>query len=552
MSQSEQLGMWWTPEGHLTLSPESLGKANRDRLSASTANSMNSCPARTAADKALPRQFDPFGPAPLGTNAHSVLEAMFNLPAEKRTREMARTITTQVADETIESAVVEAQEMRDHGFDVTNPFEGDEEHQRRTRLTLISEIWKRTIGLWHMEDPQKVNVFRNEWPINIPVKKGEKVKPENVLVEIAGTPFTGFIDRTELDDNGNMIVGDYKAGKVGKVYSPDEKGDQLRLYLAAVEKLTGKRPVGAKLLFTRHGVVRHVDTSESEMSGTFERFNKGWRRLRYSVDANEFEAKPSPLCPWCPVVASCPKGQRSRWSRPVAADGTIIKLDTLRRGGSDQSEDGVLQIVSPSLHTGGNPGRESHESGRRKEDTMSESKPWEKWINLPNGGREINPNSYAMTASASGVSHAFQIIDASEFPVTSPAMDSIAMLALSICDTVQNKVFGATDRQHGSHVRIRGFYFAFCDQRKPPIGSTSADEWRAWYNQAVNVVTRMTRSALSLAENEEGFDLDAAIATLVDHGTKNQPKAAPRGAVAKKAAAAKKAPAYPLWKIADA
>ena len=63
----------WSGNALTILDDELLAKIDRPYLSASTAKSMHSCPARLVADRSMPRGFDLFGAAELGSAAHTVL-----------------------------------------------------------------------------------------------------------------------------------------------------------------------------------------------------------------------------------------------------------------------------------------------------------------------------------------------------------------------------------------------------------------------------------------------------------------------------------------------
>ncbi len=173
----------WDSDRLVVTDPEQLRKVNRPRLSASTAKAIESCPARYVSDKTFPGVDNPFAATDLGTAAHAVLERLYTLPATGRSRLAAARATLELAEE----------------VDFAAHF-GDPSSAAVAKAQWIATVTEYYSGIWEIEDPTTVMVRRNEWPVN--------------QVEVAGVPFIGFIDRTDVvvDEDGVMgsVPVDYK------------------------------------------------------------------------------------------------------------------------------------------------------------------------------------------------------------------------------------------------------------------------------------------------------------------------------------------------------
>jgi RecB family exonuclease len=173
----------WDSDRLVVTDPEQLRKVNRPRLSASTAKAIESCPARYVSDKTFPGVDNPFAATDLGTAAHAVLERLYTLPAAGRSRLAAARATLELAEE----------------VDFAAHF-GDPSSAAVAKAQWIATVTEYYSGIWEIEDPTTVMVRRNEWPVN--------------QVEVAGVPFIGFIDRTDVvvDEDGVMgsVPVDYK------------------------------------------------------------------------------------------------------------------------------------------------------------------------------------------------------------------------------------------------------------------------------------------------------------------------------------------------------
>ena len=172
-----------------------------------------------------------------------------------------------------------------------------------------AEVGEKVAGIFELEDPRQVLVRRTEWPLD--------------AVEVAGVPFTGFIDRADIARDGERFgcrIADYKSGKYkGVAPFGDDHGDQLRVYAEAVRVADGRLPIAADLLYIGARRARSVSLSRREMSATLEGFARAWVDLKRHVAAQAFPATPTPLCGWCPLVNSCPAAARD--GRAARVDG---------------------------------------------------------------------------------------------------------------------------------------------------------------------------------------------------------------------------------------
>lgn len=223
----------------------------------------------------LDRLPDPPGEAALaGTFAHRVLELLMGLPAPERTLDAARVLARRAWPETEKDPDFRALGM-------------DESEAKAFRW----RGWLAVEGLWRLEDPCTVDVHATE---------------HDVAVTIDGVPFRGIIDRVDTTDAG-LVVSDYKSGQAPGDRWAAERLDQVLLYAAALAEMTGQRPVTARLLYLGQKVV-DVAVDDESLGGAVATLRDTWDRLSAAVEADEFEARPGPLCGWCPYVDRCDEG----------------------------------------------------------------------------------------------------------------------------------------------------------------------------------------------------------------------------------------------------
>lgn len=460
------VGAQWRPDGALELPPDLMNYAMRDRLSASTSESIASCPARWVTerilDKLLPTEPDPFSPAALGTSTHQLLEDLFQVQSESRTQETMMDL--------LESL------HRDHAVDLSTPDEAD---LRRWR----AEIEHRAMGLWQIEDPTSVRVFSTEQMID--------------NVSINGVPFIGIIDRVDLIDGHRRVV-DYKAGlsqpKQASAKYGDPHGDQLRLYVMAIEQLYDIRPQSANVYYVSHGVSRDVALTDAKLSQTAERFAKSFDVLSDNYDSGVWSTKVSPLCGWCPLVQVCPSAQEAgKVSRdPVGDVGPLLGITNGASPALSPKPDLPPSLVKTSTTQGGS--------------TMTkprgEAPPYQEL--LPDGS--LNFNSYAATACFGLAELAIELVTESGCPLKK---STVRETALAMRDVVANVMesWGVRTMQSGLHTRLRGALRTSVKTTPPPIGGSNAD-WSAW----VETTTRRLASIVDIAMYLYECETDQSVA----------------------------------------
>jgi putative RecB family exonuclease len=116
----------------------------------------------------------------------------------------------------------------------------------------------------------------------------------------------GVIDRLELDEDGELVVTDYKTGK-----APGQSQEQSRLggvhfYAFLCEHVLGRRPVKVQLFHLREPLAIGSTPSEQSINGLERQATAIWAAVRRACLLEDFRPKPGRLCDWCGFHAYCP------------------------------------------------------------------------------------------------------------------------------------------------------------------------------------------------------------------------------------------------------
>ena len=250
-------------------------------LSPSRVESFLSCPLafRFASIEKLPEP--PSIHTTRGSLVHRALELLFMLPNRQRTRE--------AAFRSLEAAIAEYRS--DPEFVELHLGEAEAE-------AFFAEARDLVEAYLRMEDPTAVRDIGLELRLEAPV--GDLV-------------LRGIIDRLELDDDGGLVVTDYKTGRAPSVNYEQTRLAGVHFYSFLCEAVLGRRPSAIRLMYLRTGEVIAATPSAQSVRFVTTRTTAVWKAVEKACLTGTFQPRPSSLCsscafqPWCPAFGGDPE-----------------------------------------------------------------------------------------------------------------------------------------------------------------------------------------------------------------------------------------------------
>ncbi|WP_181065342.1 RecB family exonuclease [Rathayibacter rathayi] len=515
MSTSPHLeGAAWHGAQLLVTDPDKLRRIRRRQLSHSVAENFLKCPASAVGDTLIPRPSDPFAPSEVGVGAHSALEFVYEHEPSDRTQDLARERVVELAAEewTIERIYDARGDVRPIIIKAVTKPDGTVNLDDTAALERVNDEMKvkwtarvtaLALGDWDIEDPTMVDVHSIELDI------------QNVVIN--GVPARAFVDRIDqvprLDGSGTALaVRDYKSGAY-KPHNPrfgDANGDQQRRYAALVAELVGEFPVDARLLYIGAGKSRVIDLSTGPVAQALASFKEAWDTMNDSADTGAFDATPSNLCGWCPLVNSCPIPK-------LTSDKAKAHAETL----PSKAALGIPVVpvgpaAAPALAPAAAkypvpvPGAEQLPNAPRIE-AAEHLTPPEKAASMTN---DTTPTLAKYPASEYAAMAAFSLVDtATEHlnergqALTPTTMTAFAQTLAHVLTDTEQTLFNAVGWEFGRHARL-GFALASNLRLRPaPFGQDAAD-WAAWVTLQKNLLQAKTSIALGLLDYQ-AFPVDA-------------------------------------------
>jgi putative RecB family exonuclease len=214
-----------------------------------------------------------------GTLVHAVLERIFDLPGTERTLEAARSMLPDVWQALL------ADEPELAGLFAEDADGSEFAGWLESAAGLLGNYFA-------LEDPARLEPAARE---------------QLVEVVLDGLRLRGYVDRLDINPDGDVRVVDYKTGATPREAFEGKALFQMKFYALVLWRTRGVVPRQLRLMY-----LADTDTlsyaPDAEELDRFERTLKAiWAAIERATRAGDFRASPSRLCEWCDYHQLCPE-----------------------------------------------------------------------------------------------------------------------------------------------------------------------------------------------------------------------------------------------------
>ena len=243
-------------------------------LSPSKISAFKSCPLafRFSVIDRLPEPPSPW--ASKGTLVHRALELLMARPPGDRTLDAA-----------LEDLARASAALADHP-EFAGLALGDEE-----AAAFHAEAAELVRRYFRLEDPASVRAIGLELYIS---------------VQLGSLTLRGIIDRLELDDDGELVVTDYKTGAAPREGFEQDRMGGVHFYSLLCERLLGRRPARIQLMYLSTPEIISMVPSEQSVTAVERRAVALWAAVERGCERDDFRPRRGRLCDWCSFQAYCP------------------------------------------------------------------------------------------------------------------------------------------------------------------------------------------------------------------------------------------------------
>ncbi len=209
-----------------------------------------------------------------GTTAHLALQNLFDEPAAARTPERLYDLFREAWAEV-------------RGSDEFSELFASEEEERA----------------WGIESLQ---LLANYFAVEDPTTFDPEDRELDMLEDLDGIVIRGILDRIDRDDDGRLVITDYKTGK-----APPERYSlpaffALKIYALLIRRRLRETPKEVRLLYLNGPTLYRLAIDDNQLDAMDVQLRALWTAINRALATGKFPARPGPLCDWCSFRDICP------------------------------------------------------------------------------------------------------------------------------------------------------------------------------------------------------------------------------------------------------
>jgi putative RecB family exonuclease len=209
-----------------------------------------------------------------GTTAHLALERLYDLPASERDADklynLFREAWTEVRSEEEYAELFETLE--------------DEKLWGVESMKLLSNYFA-------IEDPTSIDPYEREL---------------DMTEDLDGMVIRGILDRIDRDDDGSLIITDYKTGKAPPERYAMPAFFALKIYALLIRRRTGETPKEVRLLYLNGPTLYRLPVDDGQLDGVDAQLRALWGAIEKAIAGENYPPRPGRLCDWCSFQSICP------------------------------------------------------------------------------------------------------------------------------------------------------------------------------------------------------------------------------------------------------
>ena len=209
-----------------------------------------------------------------GTAAHLALQKLFDHPSQERTPEqlynLFRAVWTEIrSDEEFEGLFDDTESEREWGTE---------------SMALLANYFS-------IEDPAQIEPLDREL---------------DLLESLDEMTIRGILDRIDRDDDGQLIITDYKTGRAPPERYALGSFFALKIYALLIRHRLGETPKEVRLLYLNGPTLYRLSVDDQQLDAMEGQLRALWSAIERAISENRFPARPGRLCDWCSYQEICP------------------------------------------------------------------------------------------------------------------------------------------------------------------------------------------------------------------------------------------------------
>jgi putative RecB family exonuclease len=153
---------------------------------------------------------------------------------------------------------------------------------------------------------ESLELLANYFGIEDPTTLDPVDRELDMLEDLDGITVRGILDRIDRDDDGRLVITDYKTGKAPPERFALPAFFALKIYALLIRRNMGETPKELRLLYLSGPTLYRLEIDDRQLDAMDSQLRALWNAIDRALATRTFPTRPSTLCNWCSFQPICP------------------------------------------------------------------------------------------------------------------------------------------------------------------------------------------------------------------------------------------------------
>lgn len=153
---------------------------------------------------------------------------------------------------------------------------------------------------------ESLALLANYFSIEDPTTFDPEDRELDMLEDLDGMMIRGILDRIDRDDEGHLVITDYKTGKAPPERYALAAFFALKIYALLIRNKYGETPKEVRLLYLNGPTLYRLPIDDRQLDAMDGQLRALWTAIERAMAADRFPPRPGSLCNWCSYQEICP------------------------------------------------------------------------------------------------------------------------------------------------------------------------------------------------------------------------------------------------------